>query len=167
MKKVLWIFILIVVTVPFCVFAQSAVSGYCGPKDSSGNWGTNCSWEYDTETHTLTVSGSGIMVGGMSRTYENETFHYSGAPWSEYARDMKNAVINEGITTIGAYAFWFTTLEHVSIPQSVTAIQAGAFQYSNLKEVELPQYLQSIGHAAFHTTKMSQLLSRKITEKMR
>ena len=151
MKK--WIFVFVSILWPFYAFAGET-SGYCGPKDSDGNWGTNCTWEYDTQTHTLTVSGTGTMYGKQgSQTNENgKTTYFNAAPWAEYANDMKNAVINEGIKTIGGYTFYMTTLEHVSIPQSVTEIWSQAFQYSNLKEVELPQNLKSIAHAAFCNT---------------
>jgi len=151
MKK--WGLSLILMLWPFCAFSGET-SGYCGPKDSSGNWGTNCTWEYDTQTHTLTVSGTGTLAGGLGKqTNENgETIYFNAAPWAEYAQDIKNAVINEGIETISGYTFYETTLEHVSIPQSVTVINGQSFQDSRLKEVNLPQNLTSIGHAAFSAT---------------
>ena len=150
MKK--WIFVFISVLLPLYAFAGET-SGYCGPK-SGGNWGTNCTWEYDTETHTLTVSGTGKLSGGLgSQTDENgKTTYFNAAPWAEYAKDIKNAVINEGIEQIGSYTFYMTNLEHVSIPQSVTVINGQSFQYSRLKEVNLPQNLTTIGHAAFNET---------------
>ena len=151
MKK--WGLSLILMLWPFYAFAGET-SGYCGPKDSNGNWGTNCTWEYDTQTHTLTVSGIGVMSGtAASTTDENgETTYFNGSAWAEYANDMKNAIINDGIEKIGGETFYMTTLEHVSIPQSVTEIGSQAFFYTNLKEVELPQNLTEIGHANFYGT---------------
>lgn len=151
MKK--WGLSLILMLWPFYAFAGET-SGYCGPKDSNGNWGTNCTWEYDTQTHTLTVSGTGSMAGAIGReTDENgKTTYFNAAPWAQYAKDIKNAVISEGIGHIGYGTFYETTLEHVSIPQSVTIISSQSFQFSNLKEVNLPQNLESIFHAAFNAT---------------
>jgi len=143
--------------VSFVVNAET--SGYCGPK-SGGNWGTNCTWEYDTETHTLTVSGTGKLSGGLGKqTNENgETTYFNAAPWAEYAQDIKNAVINEGIEEISGYTFYKTTLEHVSIPQSVKTIGAQSFQYSHLKELILPENIEYIGHAAFHATDIESIV---------
>ena len=151
MKK--WVFVFISVLLPFYAFAGET-SGYCGPKDSNGNWGTNCTWEYDTQTHTLTVSGIGVMSGTAAYTTDEngKTTYFNGSAWAEYANDMKNAIINDGIKIIGSETFYMTTLEHVSIPQSVTEIRSQAFFGTNLKEVELPQNLTKIGHANFYGT---------------
>ena len=141
--------------------ANAATSGYCGPKDSNGNWGTNCSWEYDTQTHTLTVSGTGVVAGTILNDTDNNGNPYnyhSGAAWAEYAKDIKNAVINEGITSIGFGTFYRTTLEHVAIPQSVKTIGAESFQYSHLKEVILPENIELIAHAAFHATDIESIV---------
>ncbi len=145
--------------VSFVVNAET--SGYCGPKDSNGNWGTNCSWEYDTQTHTLTVSGTGAVAGTILYDTDNNGNPYnyhSGAAWAQYAKDIKNAVINEGITRIGYGTFYETTLEHVSIPQSVKTIGAQSFQYSHLKELILPENIESIFHAAFHATDIESIV---------
>ncbi len=145
--------------VSFVVNAET--SGYCGPKDSNGNWGTNCSWEYDTQTHTLTVSGTGAVGGDILYDTDNNGNRYNyhnGAAWAEYAKDIKNAVINEGITSIEFGTFYKTTLEHVAIPQSMKTIGAQSFQYSRLKELILPENIENIGHAAFHSTDIESIV---------
>ena len=143
---------------PFAVHAST--SGYCGEKDGDGNWGTNCTWVYDTNTHTLTVSGTGKVAGGISYyTDDNGGAHYyNDAAWGEYAQDIKNAVINEGIINVGYGTFYMTALEHVSLPQSLKIIGAQSFQYNHLKELQLPENIDFIGHAAFHSTDIESIV---------
>lgn len=87
-------------------------SGVCG----SENGGSNLSWELDRETGVLSVSGSGSMAD------------YNGAATPWYAGDIREIVIAEGATTIGAGAFiGCTALENVEIAATVTEIGEYAF----------------------------------------
>ncbi len=71
------------------VRAETATSGYCG---APGNE-QNVTWEYDEETTTLTISGTGDMVG------------HTGDSWAWFKNDITTLVINDGITGIGEGAF--------------------------------------------------------------
>lgn len=87
-------------------------SGVCG----SENGGSNLSWELDRETGVLSVSGSGSMAD----------YNGTATPW--YAGDIREIVIAEGATTIGAGAFiGCTALENVEIAATVTEIGEYAF----------------------------------------
>lgn len=107
--------------------------------------GSNVTISFDTGTYTVTVSGTGEMSDWTS----------DNAPgpnrFPEEYRLMKKIVVEEGITSIGAYAFYnMSNITSVTIANSVTSIKNGAFYNcgtSNLS-INLPSSLESIGYDA-------------------
>lgn len=107
--------------------------------------GSNVTISFDTGTYTVTVSGTGEMSDWTS----------DNAPgpnrFPEEYRLMKKIVVEEGITSIGAYAFYnMSNITSVTIANSVTSIKNGAFYNcgtSNLR-ISLPSSLKSIGYDA-------------------
>ena len=78
-------------------------------------------WDFDEATGTLTISGTGAMANYYSSS--------SDRPWADKLSDIKSVVIENGVTSIGSYAFEHCTgLESVTIPNSVTSIGYYAFQ---------------------------------------
>ena len=63
--------------------------------DDSGKCGDNLTWTYVEATQTLTISGSGAMYDYSYNSYSN----YS--PWLSYRKNIKKAVIEGGVTSIG------------------------------------------------------------------
>lgn len=61
----------------------------------SGTCGDNINWALD-DNGVLTLTGSGAMYD-----YEADK-----APWSPYKSVIKNVIVDQGITTLGAYAFY-------------------------------------------------------------
>ena len=85
----------------------------------SGSCGENVSWSLDTESGLLEITGSGEMNGYT---------HYSNTPWYNYKSYIKECNIKNGITTIGANAFYECySLTNVTIPKSITTIGSQAF----------------------------------------
>ena len=111
--------------------------------EESGTCGTNLKWVLDEEG-TLTISGTGKMKDWKSSDY---------VPWYANRADIKNVIIENGVTSIGKYAFIHCkNLISVTIPDTVTAIQTGAFWYcESLSSVALPDSLLSIADYAFNT----------------
>ncbi len=110
--------------------------------------GSQVFWKLD-ENGTLTISGDGEMEDYST---------YSKTPWT--AKNVKNVVIKNGVTTIGAHAFHEVNLsglprydiESVIIPSSITTIGYGAFSdNSRLSSItfEDNSQLQTIGEWAF------------------
>ena len=107
-----------------------------------GSYPDGSTWSFDTTTGTLTISGKGAMEDYTSQ---------NTAPWEAHTADIVNVVIQDGVTSIGAYAFWCcASLESVEIPASVTSIGDHAFYLcTSLKSITIPEGVTSIGDSAF------------------
>ena len=111
-------------------------------KDASGSCGENVTYSFVSSTGTLTISGTGDMY-----SYSDE----SDRPWHNYRSSIKKVVINNGVTSIGEYAFnGCKGLTSVTIPNSVKSIGSSAFQQCDgLTSVTIPNRVTSIGSRAF------------------
>ena len=80
----------------------------------TGSCGDNLTWQYDTDTKALTITGTGEMY--------SDAFY----GWSNLA----SVTISDGVTSIGYEAFYnCTNLTSITIPASVTSI--GTFAFSS------------------------------------
>ena len=103
---------------------------------ASGTCGDNLTWELSCDS-VLTISGTGAMTS---------------APWiKSYKTAIKNAIIEDGVTNIYGYAFYYcSNLESVTIGNGVTQIEEYAFyKCTALESVQLPKNIQSIGNYAY------------------
>ena len=128
--------------------------------DSSGRCGDRVTWSFSESSGTLTISGSGNMDDFSETEYVLERLDNgewvfglgSTAPWwySGY-KTINSIIINEGVTSIGNYAFCgFSNLNSVTIPNSMTRIGDNAF--SNCKKLtgaSIPASVTSIGTQSF------------------
>lgn len=108
---------------------------------NAGSCGDNLTWVYNSSTYTLTISGTGNM----------RDFSYTNRPWEAQEDKIKTVVINDGVTSIGAYAFYsFGKVTSITIPDSVTKIGMTAFNACKLlTSIELPEGITSIPNRAF------------------
>ena len=141
MKKRLLSFVLAVLMIasllPATALAADRVaSGTCGAEGD----GSNLTWTLDSDG-VLTISGTGAM----------KEYDPYKAPWYGSSSRVKSAVIAEGVTSIGKYAFYdCRSLTSVTIPDSVTSIGKQAFMYcTSLTGVTIPGSVTSIGDSAF------------------
>ena len=129
-------------------------TGNCGVK-SGDNYADNLTYELyraSDDTLTLTISGSGEMGENCYSIWKSLYTEIKEGNW--------NLVLNEGITSIGNYAFGGPSSKDLctyvfkgtlDIPDSVTSIGLRAF-YSlpNLTgELVIPEYVESIEAEAF------------------
>jgi len=113
--------------------AEIAKTGLCGE---------NVTYSFDSETGTLTISGTGIMSGSEG----GSIFKYE-LPLT----DIKCVIIEDGVTGIGGCDFeGCSNLESITIPDSVTSIGHSAFfECSSLTSIKIPDSVTSIGDFAF------------------
>ena len=112
----------------------------------SGTCGDDLTWVL-TEDGTLTISGTGEMES-YSSGYPLEI---EKAPWYSYRDEITSVIIEDGVTSVGSFAFYdCTNITNISLPDSLTSIQSHAFYYcSSLTSISLPDNVASIGEAAF------------------
>ncbi|MCD8158323.1 MAG: leucine-rich repeat domain-containing protein [Clostridiales bacterium] len=110
----------------------------------SGSCGDNLTYTYDSDTYTLTISGTGDM-------YDYESYP-DYAPWYTLKSKITSVIIEDGVTSIGNYAFYYCYfLTSVTIPDSVTSIGESAFRDCTcLASVTIPESVTSIGESAFY-----------------
>lgn len=125
----------------FCMLICSLFAARAETTDSGtfGEDGNNLTWIYDDNSSVLTIGGTGRMPSADDR------------PWADYRNEIREVVIQDGVTNINSYAFWdMDALERVTIPQSVTEIEDYAFVDSRaLSSADLPEGLETIGRCAF------------------
>ena len=62
---------------------------------------------------------------------------------------ISEVVIEEGVTSIGEYAFYDSAITKVTLPSTLTEIKDYAFAYSDITEIVLPESLTTIREDAF------------------
>jgi len=101
-------------------------------------------WEL-TEDDTLIISGKGSMT-----SYSSET--YTDRPWESYHQQIKEIVIEEGVTSIGGWVFRdCSSVTSVTIPESVTDLNWGVFyNCESLVSVTIPEGVQEFYKSLFN-----------------
>lgn len=124
--------------------------GYIPPDDPAANdtvgKGTldgGLAWNL-TKAGTLTISGKGAMPDFRSAGEQ---------PWSDKGSQIRKLVIGNGVTGIGACAFWGSGALSAEIPSSVARIGNSAFRESSLVSVTVPSSVKVIGDGAFCSCK--------------
>lgn len=114
-------------SIPFIAYAEELTTGSCGD---------NATYSFDSETGTLTISGTGEVECDFD--FDNKS-------------SIKSIIIEEGITSLAAYSFNVcVNLQSVKFPESLTSIDYAAFSScTNLTEINIPKNVNSIGSLAF------------------
>ena len=134
--------VLLILLVLFSIPAAAA--------DTSGTLPAGQTWNFDPETGTLTISGTGQLPD-----YPYSSVLQSQAPWKVWADEIKSVVLSEGITHTGACTFHqLKNLTRVTLPSTLTTVGESAFSNAeNLKEVIIPASVTEIGSSAFKDCK--------------
>ncbi|MCQ2069584.1 MAG: leucine-rich repeat protein [archaeon] len=109
--------------------------------EASGTAGDGSAWSLDFGTGTLTVSGTGDTYDWKATT----------APWYTYRNYISNVVVENGITSLGAYAFYkYPYLTDVVISDSVVSIGKYAVAVYGLVHLDIGTNISSVGLRGFH-----------------
>ncbi|MBR3835979.1 MAG: leucine-rich repeat domain-containing protein, partial [Clostridia bacterium] len=108
----------------------------------SGTCGENLTWIL-YEDGELVISGTGEMTDYSFPT---------DAPWYNNRSLIKTVTIEDGVTSIGNYAFYdCDSLTNITIPNGVTSIGSRAFSLcDSLTSITIPDSVTSIGNSAFY-----------------
>ncbi|SDB52958.1 hypothetical protein SAMN02910263_02670, partial [Butyrivibrio sp. INlla16] len=93
---------------------ENNVSGQTALAESDGSLSGTCGegLTWTLENGTLTISGTGKMTDYVGGNH---------APWYNDRNNINKVVICDGVTSIGAWAFWqCESLTSISIPEGVT-----------------------------------------------
>lgn len=108
----------------------------------SGTCGDNLTWQYDTDGHSLVISGSGDM---WDFDYEERQ-----CPWQTVSGTITSVSLPDDLTRIGSRAFnGCSNLTTIDLPSSLTSIGSYAFYSARFKSLVLPNSVTNIGNEAF------------------
>lgn len=126
--------------VPSYAEAQ-ALSGYCGRETAFNNDSTNLTWQVDTASRVLTISGVGLM-----KDYSTDT----KAPWYDWRYHIDRVVIGDGVTTVGTYAMYDMRMDSVQFGSGLERIREYGFYCSrHLRSVYMNDNMKQIEYHAF------------------
>ena len=126
-----------------CGYLSNTIINYEEDKICGGICGDSVEWILDDEG-TMTISCSGNMMSG------DITLRLCSW-WQTKRYDVKNIIINDGVSDIGDAAFYqLVNLISISIPDSVTSIGGYAFrERSSLTSIYMTSNITSVGVRAF------------------
>ena len=113
-----------------------------GEENTTGSCGDALTWTLDSDTGTLTISGSGEMTNwGLD----------DNPPWYDDRSTVRSVIVGDGVTSIGSRAFYGCgSLTSVSLPDSVTEVGERAFgSCVRLQQITLPDSVTVLGIGAF------------------
>lgn len=121
---------------------------------NTGKCGENVTWTY-YDDNSLVFSGSGEM-----EEYYEDCYYAPGnvlIPWYAYSPMTKEIIIEEGITSIAAFAFVdCRNIQKISIPDSVVKIGHCAFEHwNNYEGFVLNKTITELGKMVFHSCKFN------------
>ena len=114
------------------------VTVHTATKRTQGSCGTNLTWSL-WSNGTLLVQGTGAM---------NDYSSSSSAPWSNETYDR--VIIAEGVTSVGDYAFYFSSCADFTLPSTLTRIGSSAFANSRISALALPNCNANLENYAFY-----------------
>lgn len=176
--------LMIVLSVPLAWALTEKKLAYETREVTSGNCGDHATWIFDEASSKLTISGSGEMWNSSGETGYSTDAKNGNWPreefekWQDLCGKVKTVIFEEGVTSVGDYAFQpvestYQQIQEVVLSDSVINIGIGAFEgcfkmkkisFSNhlsmikeaafvyclsLSELKLPESLKTIGESAF------------------
>ena len=135
---------------------KAAWADYASKIEDYGSCGENVNWSYNTDSHKLTIFGTGAMAD----------YSYSNRPWYNYLNDITTVDIRAGVTSIATNAFYECTgLESISVADGNTVYDsrngcnalietASNTLIQGCKNTVIPNTVTTIGDRAFFLCRM-------------
>lgn len=137
MKKFAFILLITAAVLFGTVVLAEGIEGTCG---------LDLTWKLDPNG-VLTISGTGLM---------DDYSYSSSAPWYSVRDQIQSVVVEEGVTSVGEYAFYlyYHKLTTVTLPDSLTVISDNAFnKCESLTTINMSKNVEMIGSEAFRECK--------------
>jgi len=118
--------------------------------DRTGKCGDSLTWrveKIDENSDRLIIEGTGAMYD-----YDYDSYNSGSAPWSDTEKySIKEIVLPEGLTYIGAQSLCMSQVSEINIPSTVKEIGEEAFVGSNelVTSITIPDSVEKIGKRAF------------------
>lgn len=96
-KRVLSLLLTLCLTLGLFGFTVPTAAGAGVKPTTEGTYGENITRSFDVETGVLTIGGTGNMPGGL--------FEHVRPDWQDFAEQIVEAVILDGVTSIGNSCF--------------------------------------------------------------
>ena len=108
----------------------------------SGICGDNLTWQYNTDEHSLVISGTGDM-------YDYDEYELP-CPWKTVAETITSVSLPNGLTHVGSHTFeWCYSVKDIDFPTTLTSIGYYSFRSTGLKSITIPNSVTEIGSGAF------------------
>ncbi len=113
----------------------------------TGACGENTTWTYDSQTKTLTISGTGSTADYLGPDPSVPEFYYRPKPWDQYVPEIEKVVVTSGVTRIGdAVLLEYPALTEVVIADTVRELgKCNIYSCNALTSLTLPEGLEVIG----------------------
>lgn len=116
---------------------ESATSGKCGD---------NLNWDFDKETGTLTISGTGKMYGYNYGYYHisGVGFYVTSAPWREYFLKIRSVIIGDKVACVGGNAFYGCfKINYISVPASIYYSYNSFYRCTNISLINITKGIEN------------------------
>ena len=115
--------------------------------DKKQNYGGQLTWEksepWEIKDHVLTINDDSVMAD-----YDSA----KKTPWYANRDEITSIVVSDGVTKVGAFAFYgLSNLTSVTLSDTVASIGGYAFKNCvKLTDINLPTGMKKIGESAFY-----------------
>ena len=115
--------------------------------DKKQNYGGQLTWEksepWELKDHVLTINDDSVM---------NDYDSAKKTPWYANRDEITSIVVSDGVTKVGAFAFYgLSNLTSVTLSDTVASIGGYAFKNCvKLTDINLPTGMKKIGESAFY-----------------
>ena len=114
----------------------------------------------DTEVGTISIYQQGIEIANNELVYTSsngqiitpyQTTGFSANIISNTYSNGKGVIVfDKEITSIGEYAFYYSSLTSIKMPESIISIRESAFNNSDISKIDIPSNVVEIGDRAFY-----------------
>lgn len=125
--------LLCIALISLTMLRANVISGICGD---------NLTWQYNTDEHSLVISGTGDM-------YDYDEYELP-CPWKTVAETITSVSLPNGLTHVGSHTFeWCYSVKDIDFPTTLTSIGYYSFRSTGLKSITIPNSVTEIGSGAF------------------